>query len=1053
MGIAQLIALIHQPPNTHRIMNTTPYAPVVALKQLDTNYGSNMLEAIWNNLSTMQNAKDLTLKIAFLTLLRHSQHIARLKGFASNEITSLCLACIATLSRQFFLTPPFNVNKSDDEFKPTNQYAQLPDSWKILLWQAAQLKALKLESLDPTICNQMERWLLEQLSSSPLIDCSYDAARKTRERLKKHFRNGYDEVVCEIHSLLKNRCAIVIDWISGNETVNTCPTELRVHLKRLVDECGPSELNTPANFIADVEHYGVYRKKTEDHKSFFNNLAALANKEREEKIEQSWTRIYHRIAKLAETVSATYATLLTPLNETESYQTVLKVRVSHNVDLPKDESALLIPCTEGIVGRAFRTKRHQLVPDVKFDADYIERIPDTSSELALPLLDPHSGECLGIINLESAVPDWFTTIHALLATSRVREMVPDVLVYVALLKSSDQIISWHYRLPSWSLDGAASRCCDYIKSALHNAYGIKVSPIIWESDGEKGVFWVRGTSGYDYEYAVGKGLPGKSFMGKVFKMAEPLICSLEEAIAQGFVRGDKAKILGVKWVAAVPIPDPSNLSEPWGVFSIYGYRAQESVDKELLAKLASQIGGSLRFWENLLPSVAFAYALMKMGRIAERGKVNSESCRDILKEVFNAQGVSVFMRVDNRLVCQATTGLQDSMGKTVTNLDEAAYQLGGSTRGATTFLAGNPGTTIRKIDATNDEEVVAAQSLRSLVKFEQRFLETGPSGGLEQRRFLGLAVSDFATSASDSFGLTVVRIIRRSGSRPFRQSDCHTLKVVMSAIGPLLEVGPVFPRESAFSRVDIGSVALLQAEMAAFSQCDGISVFENYSKGIRLLLSVGKPPSTARYEADSHYVVADKSLQAAALHLGNPNARICTLKSGSKLRVVYPIFVRVGDRISHLLIEVGYSPDGKVDSRECMMHCIEVGHRLNVMLGLHSVLAEDPNRTKQFFAIGPLTEVIHRSNISVSAKDCWTQYNEMDGSVGVKNITLGSVLLGDSGPNYDLWKVLLSLRHSLSALKFSFSESSLTRDENDWQIWDVDVQLYGNMLPANMGQN
>lgn len=57
------------------------------------------------------------------------------------------------------------------------------------------------------------------------------------------------------------------------------------------------------------------------------------------------------------------------------------------------------PAVKGIVGRAFRTTRTQLVPDVRVDPDYIAGNPAVRSELAVPLR--RGGRTLGVLNIES----------------------------------------------------------------------------------------------------------------------------------------------------------------------------------------------------------------------------------------------------------------------------------------------------------------------------------------------------------------------------------------------------------------------------------------------------------------------------------------------------------------------------------------------------------------------------------------------------------------------------------------------------------------------------
>jgi len=64
-----------------------------------------------------------------------------------------------------------------------------------------------------------------------------------------------------------------------------------------------------------------------------------------------------------------------------------------------------LPSSEGIIGWAATNRRPLLVGDVKTDARYVEAIPGTRSELAVPVL--FSGNILGIINVESQQAGFF----------------------------------------------------------------------------------------------------------------------------------------------------------------------------------------------------------------------------------------------------------------------------------------------------------------------------------------------------------------------------------------------------------------------------------------------------------------------------------------------------------------------------------------------------------------------------------------------------------------------------------------------------------------------
>jgi len=58
-----------------------------------------------------------------------------------------------------------------------------------------------------------------------------------------------------------------------------------------------------------------------------------------------------------------------------------------------------IPITQGISGRAIRTRATQFIPDVKLDSDYWPALPEVESEICVPLLTDR--EVFGMLNVDS----------------------------------------------------------------------------------------------------------------------------------------------------------------------------------------------------------------------------------------------------------------------------------------------------------------------------------------------------------------------------------------------------------------------------------------------------------------------------------------------------------------------------------------------------------------------------------------------------------------------------------------------------------------------------
>lgn len=84
----------------------------------------------------------------------------------------------------------------------------------------------------------------------------------------------------------------------------------------------------------------------------------------------------------------------------------------HRVDVKHGQSVqgkLRSGATEGIVGAAATLKEPVLVPDVTVDSRYIMVNPETRSELAIPMM--HQGKVIGVLDLESPTPNYFTQDH------------------------------------------------------------------------------------------------------------------------------------------------------------------------------------------------------------------------------------------------------------------------------------------------------------------------------------------------------------------------------------------------------------------------------------------------------------------------------------------------------------------------------------------------------------------------------------------------------------------------------------------------------------------
>ncbi len=89
---------------------------------------------------------------------------------------------------------------------------------------------------------------------------------------------------------------------------------------------------------------------------------------------------------------------------TQTFNTVISVK--QNQSLPDKFS---VRFGQGIVGAAAKLRQPVNVPDVQQDARYIRVLPETRSELSVPLI--HRDRVIGVVDLESNLPAYFNDEH------------------------------------------------------------------------------------------------------------------------------------------------------------------------------------------------------------------------------------------------------------------------------------------------------------------------------------------------------------------------------------------------------------------------------------------------------------------------------------------------------------------------------------------------------------------------------------------------------------------------------------------------------------------
>ena len=116
---------------------------------------------------------------------------------------------------------------------------------------------------------------------------------------------------------------------------------------------------------------------------------------------------------------------------------VLRKAVSYGAS---KEKKTRIPLGEGLTGAAAVSKQPVLVGDVRTDPRYLALIPDTRSELVVPLV--HKDRVIGVFDLESSVLDRFNVEHLKVLTplaSQVAAAIENAHLYETLARQEERL--------------------------------------------------------------------------------------------------------------------------------------------------------------------------------------------------------------------------------------------------------------------------------------------------------------------------------------------------------------------------------------------------------------------------------------------------------------------------------------------------------------------------------------------------------------------------------------------------------------------------------------
>ena len=116
----------------------------------------------------------------------------------------------------------------------------------------------------------------------------------------------------------------------------------------------------------------------------------------------------------------------------------LVLRKAVNFGPGKERSRIAV--TEGLCGAAVRSREPVLVGDVRKDPRYVSLVPETRSELVVPLV--HKDRVIGVLDLESPVLDRFTEQHVKVLTplaSQVAGAIENARLYAEIRKNEERL--------------------------------------------------------------------------------------------------------------------------------------------------------------------------------------------------------------------------------------------------------------------------------------------------------------------------------------------------------------------------------------------------------------------------------------------------------------------------------------------------------------------------------------------------------------------------------------------------------------------------------------
>ena len=662
-----------------------------------------------------------------------------------------------------------------------------------------------------------------------------------QELVKIHGKKG--EVIAEAPAGQYSPDDVVFVW-QGAEVQD--PSHLRALLQELGEEAPPPALRLPQSVDRqDSNSLGFWlmspplSQQTPESawtQAISGGVEKLRQHSRDLALGEARQRMMHIMGALTERFGATSSWLFLraphgrsdfPWIDPDSQMTL---QFSHNTGCR--ELKLGVHDAPSIVAHVAKTRRPYLTNDVEHEAIYLRVVHSTRSEIAVPIMvadDRGREQLLGVFNVESNRSDAFVACQQGELMSAASRLAPEILILDHLI-ADDESFGWHPATHGWTMERLLNAFCAAVAGTLDAASPNHPGPpadalprpscAIWYRDPHEPVLHVLATARFDYEYVNARVLPLDSFTGRIAESARGSVGGGCPTNMEPFVRPGKALDMGMVYAFAAPIHRPAGLGDGHaiGTVNLYFFKEElpqamqehlpllrQRVPLNIVAQLAQKIGVLIHDCQQLRTRVAAAYLRYRLRENALAGLTDFDTIKQVALECLEAHGCSLFGLDTSRctpdalgqaspqspqpspgrriLRCLATTGLCRLDGTPIDQSDVSFDLDQSSDRGLTVFLAENVGRAIR-CRSTVGRTTWPASCGGPVNKYR----ETYSHAESEHRPYLGMSVDDGKNSP-----ISVIRVLRRSGSTPFTADDELVLRRLVDECYPLFRCSSLTP--------------------------------------------------------------------------------------------------------------------------------------------------------------------------------------------------------------------------------------------------------------------